>query len=295
MRILVTGADGFIGQHLVRELSAHGHEVLGADRDDVDLRQAGAADWLLAAMEPEVVVHLAAKVGRLFGEQDVSETILDNAGMTALVAKACGDRGVRLAYASTSEVYGDMGLVTAVEADGFAGLPHNAYGLSKRWGEEACHLYAPTPLILRLSMPYGPGHPPGIGRAALTNILHQALHGKRIPIHSGSERAWCWVGDTVRAIRLLVEGGYVGAFNVGRDDNALPMLEVARRACEMVGASDELIDLVEPPRMQTVVKRLSTAKLRMATGWEPEVELGEGMRRVLAYVRGFPAEHGGAL
>lgn len=299
MRILVTGSAGFIGTHLSHELRLHGHTVHGADiqagntwwQSQVDLRAAGS----LPDGSYDACVHLAAKVGRLFGEDSLTETTLDNAAMTAEIAQQCGERGIRLVYASTSEVYGDRGEHECSEFSLYEDfgphphphppLPHNLYGLSKRWGEEACQLYAPDGLqILRLSMPYGPGLPAGRGRAAIVNMLYQALHGQPIPVHRGSERSWCWIGDTARAIRMVIESGQAGAFNVGRDDAAVPMTRVAEIACDLTGASESLIHEVDAPARQTVVKRLSTAKIR-SLGWEPEVELWEGMERTLEWVK----------
>ena len=306
----MTGAAGFIGSHLCRELWDNGHDVRGLDNhvtDAVPYNQPlekllpwwhGAATYLDDALEiekrldaeraigwePDVVIHLAAKVGRLFGEDDVYRTAQDNAGMTAHVAKVCGDRGIRLMYASTSEVYGDRGDHLCLEDEPFVGVPHNIYGLSKRWGEEACQLYAPDGLVLlRLSMPYGPGLPAGRGRAALINFLYSALHLEPITVHRGSERSWCWIGDTVRGVRMLLQGMHTGAFNIGRDDNALTMREVAEMACDLTGAPYDLIREVDAPARQTVVKRLSTTKIR-SLGWRPEVDLPEGMERTLAYV-----------
>src|SRR5262245_5094359 len=200
MRILVTGHKGFIGSHLTAELRANNHEVLGVDYaidPSMDLRVPGVADTVIGDARPDVVVHLAAKVGRLFGEDNPQETIIDNAAMTAMVAKATNRYGARLVYASTSEVYGDQGAAVCDEYDGPFGLPHNIYGLSKRWGEDAAVLYAPDELVvLRFSMPYGPGLPAGRGRAAIINMLWQALRRQPIPVHVGAERSWCWIGDT---------------------------------------------------------------------------------------------------
>jgi nucleoside-diphosphate-sugar epimerase len=80
-RILVTGAAGFIGTHLTAEL-AHAHEVIPVDRTDGDLRADGVFRRLLEQEQPDLVIHLAAKVGRLFGEEDPLETIRGNADTT---------------------------------------------------------------------------------------------------------------------------------------------------------------------------------------------------------------------
>lgn len=288
----MTGADGFIGRHLSAELRANGSDVVGVDRSDGDLRHPEVATHLIRTHEPDIVVHLAAKVGRLFGEDDVMETVCDNAGMTALVAQACGQTGVRLVYASTSEVYGDRSDTVCGENDlyhwladqALAVLPHNAYGLSKRWGEEACRLYAPEELaVWRPSMPYGPGLPHGRGRAAIVNMLWQADNRQPIPVHQGAERSWCWIGDAVRAMRLTLEQPG-GVWNIGRDDAGVSMLTVAEMACTLTGAPESLIEMIPAPPRQTVVKRLATEKIR-ALGWRPEVDLEEGMQRTLAWVR----------
>ncbi len=282
MRILVTGSEGFVGSHLLRGLAQTEHQILGFDEKD-GLVIPDHFEQTLFDFNPDLVIHLAAKVGREFGEDDVTETIAQNAGNTAFVAKLCGELGVRLAYTSTSEVYGDNGLKACHEDNGPFALPHNTYGLSKKWGEDACRLYAPDGLIIwRLSMPYGPGLPPGRGRAAMINFLYNALHRRPILVHKDSERSWCWIGDTVNAMLLTLKVN--GTFNVGRDDNAHSMLAIAEMACWLTGASDALIEEIDAPERQTVVKRLSTEKIR-SLGWKPEVGLQEGMVNTLAWVK----------
>lgn len=293
MKFILTGGAGFLGSHLAFELEQHGHEVVVLDLQISrwhDLRFPEIVEKMFDEhSDADICVHLAAKVGRLFGEDDPMETITDNVGITALVAQACGLRDIRLAYASTSEVYGDNGEETCDEYNGPFTLAHNVYGISKFFGEDLCEHYAPDNLtIFRFSMPYGPGLPAGRGRAAIINVLHQALHGKRIPIHKGAERSWCYVTDTVRAARMVLESTTGGTFNVGRDDNPISMLDVAHMACDLTGASDKLIQLVDPPGMQTVVKRLATQRIR-DLGWAPEVELEEGMTRTLEWVRSLDA------
>jgi nucleoside-diphosphate-sugar epimerase len=137
-------------------------------------------------------------------------------------------------------------------------------------------------------MPYGSGLPAGRGRAAIINFLYNALHGLPLTVHRDSERSWCWIGDTVRAVRLLLEQTDGGAYNIGRDDNAVPMRRVAEMACDLVGAPHSLIEEIDAPGRQTVVKRLATQKIR-DLGWSPEVSLEDGMARTLDWVRELPA------
>lgn len=293
MRILVTGGNGFIGRHLIAALEGK-HDCRVLDRHaatPVDLLSPGAFGAELETQRPDVVIHLAAQVGRLFGEDDVRNSVRSNAEMTATVAAACGRHGIRLMYASTSEVYGDQGEMICDEDHGPFGLPHNVYGLSKRWGEEVCRLYVPSDdlTVMRFSMPYGTGVKPGRGRAALPNILWQARTRQPIPIHKGAERSWCWIDDTIAAVVLLLEHGHSGAWNIGRDDDPRLLRDLAELACDMTGAPRDLIEDVDAPTAQTVVKRLSTEKVR-ALGWRPTVEIEEGMARVLEWVSRFDRE-----
>jgi nucleoside-diphosphate-sugar epimerase len=295
VKILVTGAAGFIGGHLIDALNAREHEVIGLDWNPTpltyatDLLKPGSFASELMHHEPDLVVHLAAQVGRLFGEDDVRNSVVSNAVMTTVVASECGRRGIKLAYASTSEVYGDRGDAVCHEHDSLDVLPHNIYGLSKRWGEEACRLYTDNPYIFRLSMPYGPGVPPGRGRRALDTMLWQANNGMPLTVHKGAERSWCWIGDTIDGIVTVLGHAEGGAWNVGRDDAYISMLELAGRCCDLTGASRDLIHVVDPPSRQTVVKRLSTLKLQ-ELGWQPTVELDDGLPRVLQWVRRFDRE-----
>lgn len=293
MRVGVTGASGFIGHWLVDELNTYGHHVVGCDRlpgrnahDVFDILEPGALLAWMDRNDLDVIVHLAARVGRVFGEDDLVRTVRDNVEATTLVAQAAETYGTRVVYASTSEIYGDHD-DDPVDEDAEWHLPYNLYGLTKRQGEEILRLYVPHNLVVcRLSMPYGPGAPPGRGRRAMDTMLWQAHHGMALTVHRHATRSWCWVGDTVCAIRLAMEHDDPGVYNVGRDDDPRTMLEIARRACDLADAPYELIHEVDPPADQVVVKNLVTDRIR-ALGWSPTIELDEGMKRVYEYVRRF--------
>ena len=83
---------------------------------------------------------------------------------------------------------------------------------------------------------------------------------------------------------MIIEQTEGGAFNVGRDDQPRPMLDVARIACDLTGASHDLIEQVEAPGRQTVVKRLATERIRKL-GWQPTLNLEAGMAATLDWVR----------
>jgi nucleoside-diphosphate-sugar epimerase len=288
MKILVTGARGFIGTHLTAHLRRCNYEVIGIDYQDGDLRDDGMAEILVGFYKPDLVIHLAAQVGIYFNEQDCIHSINSNAIMTLRVAQACAKYKVRLCHTSTSEVYGEHGDQVVDEDAPLVGKPTGIYAISKRWSEDAAREYAPEGLIIiRPSMPYGPGAPPGRGRRAMDNMLWQAHYRKPIIVHKGAVRSWCWIGDVVNGWETIIRSGQEGAFNIGRDDDERTMLWIAEESCRIAGTDTSLIQLVDPSAKKTMIKRLSTRKLQ-ALGWKPEVEIKDGMPLVYTWVKGFP-------
>jgi nucleoside-diphosphate-sugar epimerase len=110
-------------------------------------------------------------------------------------------------------------------------------------------------------------------------MLRQAAARDRIPVFRGEARTWCWIDDVTRAIRLVLDSGEQGTFNIGADGEPVALADAARLACELTGAPQELIEEVEPPPGR-VITRISIERIR-GLGWRPEVSLDEGMRRLL--------------
>ena len=282
MKVLVTGASGFVGRALVEELrhadGAYGVHPLA--RTDGDLADEGVAEAAVAELEPDVIVHSAARIGVVRCEEATELAVRSNVLATAHVARAAAAHGARLAYVSTSDVYGSA----AAADEDTPTAPESFYALTKLWGEQAAALYAPDGLtILRLANPYGPGVDAGEAKGAVPTMLRQADAGEPIPVFRGEARAFCWIGDVVRAIRLVLEDDADGTFNVGADGEPVALVDVARVACELTGAPHDLIEEVEPPSGR-VMTRVATARIR-ALGWRPETPLDEGMRQLLDSLR----------
>lgn len=278
MRILVTGANGFVGSHLVRELEAHGHKVIPTDIADTDLAIPGRAK-LLVNPRIDYVVHLAARYGRLLCADEPHRAVTDNAAATTELAAACAEYGIPVLYTSSSEVYGDHGEETITE-DSELRTPTTIYGLSKRWGEEALQLYLPPEMlcIVRLNMIYGEQQRAGYGCCALATFIKQALAREPFTVHRGTSRSYLYISDAVRALRLLIEGGHTGVFNCSNESEYLPTEELAELVVAEVGGGYEITD---PPSIQIPRKFYSSAKLRADIDWAPDVTLIEGIRRTV--------------
>lgn len=316
MRVLVTGHRGFIGKELFWDLAEHGHGVAGIDIVDgaiYDVTDPINVARAISHAEPDVVVHLAAEVGKLNCEQYSRLAIDTNVYGTLNVAERSAAAGVPLVFVSTSEVYGDRGVNWvdesdviidrdggfldggAIKTDSLSGV----YAMTKLWGEHVCQNYAPDGLkIIRPTMPYGPGVPPGPGRRALDNLVYQAMTGRPMVVHRGAARSWCWISDLVRGMCYVIERGEPGVYNVGRDDDEVSMYLLANRIAKVVSDSSAglidgwadvfSIDEVDPPARQTAIKRISCAKLR-ALGWEPKVSLDEGLGKMVEWMRQYIA------
>jgi nucleoside-diphosphate-sugar epimerase len=306
MRIAVTGAQGYIGGWLVPALAVRGHEVHGQDFAPgadarFDLHDTGARQAWLDAARPDLVIHLAALYGRVWGEQDLARTARDNAGLTAALARDTAGAGARLMYASSSEVYGMAAASGALATEASPLEPLNMYGATKKWGEEACRLYAPDGLVIaRLNMPYGPAcvpPEPGAvphhsGRAgpcgynALHTMLWQAHHGLDITVHAGTERCFTWIGDAIAGLVLAAESGQAGCWNVCRNDDHVSMAWLAERCIAEVPGWGATITETDPPAGVTPRKDLDDTALR-ALGWVPQVNLDEGLPATLEYMSQF--------
>ncbi|MGD8870514.1 MAG: SDR family oxidoreductase [Gemmatimonadota bacterium] len=306
MRILLTGAAGFLGSHLAERFLREGHEVIGLDNFVTGSRSN--------------VEHLTSYDGFRFIEHDISNPIVlpepldgvlhfaspaspvdylelpiqtlkvgslgtHNALGIALAKKA------RLLLASTSEVYGDplvhpqpetyWGNVNPV---GLRGV----YDEAKRFAEAitmAYHRYHGVDTrIVRIFNTYGPRMRPGDGRV-VSNFVVQALRGDRITIYGdGSQtRSFCYVEDEVDGIFRLFHSDRVDPTNIG-NPNEFTIRELAEVVLEETGSGSEL-EALPLPADDPKVRRPDITIARDVLGWEPKIELREGIQRTLPYFR----------
>jgi len=293
VKILLLGGTGFLGRHLEPVLVERGHDVVSLGSEHGDLTRRSTAQIIVESSQADLVVHLAAQPGRVFGEVDPSHTVQTNVVATINVAQACAELNTRLCYISTSEVYGNV-KVHGESRDSYRewlreehaliGQPRNLYGFSKWWGEQACQLYASKDLlIIRPTMPYGPGMLTGHGRAALPTMIDNLMRGVPFTVHRDTYRSWCYIDDVARGMADVIERGE-GVYNVGRDDDLMSMEALAEMVTTILDVDPSLIILGEHDETITPVKDISCSRLR-GLGWEPEVELSEGIVRVAESLR----------
>jgi UDP-glucuronate 4-epimerase len=307
MRILVTGAAGFIGSHTADRLLARGHEVVGIDNFDPyyaasqkqrnvasarrdpryallegDVRRASDVRAAFERARPEAVVHLAAKAGVRASLADPEAYLEVNELGLLHVLEACRPGRTPLLLASTSSVYGATARVPFEESDA-ADLPLSPYASTKRAAELLAHsyhhLHGLAIAALRFFTVYGPRGRPDMAVASFTRALRA---GRSIRLH-GEETArdFTYVDDIVDgiegALTWVREAPRYGVFNLGRTEPVRVRVLVEELAREL-GCTPQIelgrLEPTESPRTAANIARAAAA-----FGYAPRVSLREGLQR----------------
>ena len=189
---------------------------------------------------------------------------------------------------STSEVYGDP--LVHPQPESYWGNvnpigPRGVYDEAKRYAEALTMAYhrqqGVDTAIARIFNTYGPRMRANDGRASVT-FLRQALDGKPLTVFGdGSQtRSLCYVDDLIRGLVLLAESGEHEPVNIGNPDHEVTMLELAETVIRVTGSSSEIV-FEALPTDDPQVRKPDITRAREVLGWEPEIDLEDGLRRWL--------------
>ena len=300
MKLLVTGAAGFIGSTYVR-LVADEHDVVVLDK----LTYAGRRDNLpegvplvVGAIEDPVVVrevmegvdavvNFAAEshVDRSIADQDVfaSTHVIG----TGVLLDAVRELGVpRYLQVSTDEVYGSIASGSFTEESPLD--PSSPYSATKAAGDllvsAHAHTYGIEAVICRGSNNYGPRQYP---EKLIPLVVLNALNGDPLPVYGDGRqvRNWLYVEDFARAIDLVLDRGRPGeVYNVGGPSEA-ENIDVVRRILELTGRDESLIEYVTDRPGHDRRYSLSSDKLKTELGWAPQMEWDDGLARTVDWYR----------
>jgi nucleoside-diphosphate-sugar epimerase len=303
MRVLVTGASGFVGRALCPALGAAGHRVLRAVRRDdgqPDTVVSGdlgtSCEWLDRVECPDVIVHLAARVHQMNERRDDAERLhqLANTQGTLALARRARERGVRrFVFVSSVKVNGE-GRPQPYRADDIP-RPADAYARSKADAEAGLMQIAAQGgmevVIIRPPLVYGPGVGGNFG-----SLLKWVRRGYPLPLASVTDnrRSLVAIDNLVSLIVLCIDHpSAAGAIWMVSDDQDVSTAELLQRMAAVFGRPARLWPL--PPAMLELIavicgKRAAVARLcgnlsvdvsatRRTLGWSPVVSLDEGLRR----------------
>jgi nucleoside-diphosphate-sugar epimerase len=306
MRVLLTGAAGFIGSHLCDRLLAGGHSVVGVDnlitgrmeniahlhgepaftfiRHDASepLSVDGPLDWVMHFASPaSPPKYLAEPVATLRVNSEGTYHLLELARRS----------GASFFFAGTSEVYGDPHVHPQPET--YWGNvnpvgPRSVYDEAKRYAEAltmAFHRHHGMSVrMIRIFNTYGPRMDPEDGRV-VTNFIMQALRGEPLTVYGDGRqtRSFQYIDDLVEGIVRFMHADGPGPLNLGNPEE-YTMLELARLVQELTGGSSSIV--FEPlPADDPQQRKPDIALARDLIGWEPVVPVRDGLRRTIAYFR----------
>jgi dTDP-glucose 4,6-dehydratase len=303
-RAVVTGGAGFLGSHLCEELLERGVEVVcldnfltGAPENVAHLLEhprfrlvrCDVSEYVHVPGPVDLVLHFASPASPADYLRMPIETLKVGSLGTLHTLGLAREKGARYVLASTSEVYGDP--LEHPQAESYWGNvnpvgPRGVYDEAKRFSEAlttAYRLSRDTDTgIVRIFNTYGPRMRPGDGRAIPT-FMAQALAGEPLTVAGdGSQtRSVCYVDDTVAGIIALALSEEPEPVNIG-NPTEISMADLARRIVDLTGSSSS-IELVPLPVDDPKVRRPDTTRARTLLGWEPQVELDDGLRRTLRW------------
>lgn len=315
MRVLITGAAGFLGSHLCDRFLADGHQVVGLDNfitghaDNIahligqpkfEFVRHNISTYTYVAGPLDGVLHFASPASPIdYLEHPIPTLKVGALGTHNALGLALAKRA-RFFLASTSEVYGDP--LVHPQPESYWGNvnpvgPRGVYDEAKRFAEAmtmAYHRYHGLDTrLVRIFNTYGPRMRPRDGRV-VSNFIVQALAKEPITVYGdGSQtRSFCYVSDEVEGIYRLFMKGDSDPTNIG-NPTEYTVRQLAEVVLELTGANVP-IEMKPLPVDDPKVRRPDITRARSLLGWEPAVPLRDGVARTIEYFRSLGPERLGA-
>jgi len=298
---VVTGGAGFLGSHLCDYLVSRGFRVICVDNLDTGSLQnvehlrgeefefvnQDVTEHLEVEGTVDFVYHLAALASPIDYLRMPLHSLKTGSYGTHNALGLAKFKRARFLLASTSEVYGDPEVHPQPET--YWGNvnpigPRGVYDEAKRYAEAMTMAYhgqqGVDTAIVRIFNTYGPRMRPNDGRAVPT-FVRQALEGKPLTVFGdGTQtRSFCYVDDLIRGLVLLAESGEHLPVNIGNPAE-FTLNELAEKVLRITGSKSEVVYEALPVD-DPQVRQPDITRARQLLGWEPEIELEEGLRRML--------------
>lgn len=311
MRVLITGAAGFLGSHLCDRFVAEGHTVVGMDNlitgsmdniahlfghDRFSFIKHNVSQYIYVPGPLDAVLHFASPASpNDYLEHPIPTLKVGSLGTHNTLGLA-KQKNARYLLASTSEVYGDPQVNPQPES--YWGHvnpigPRGVYDEAKRFAEAmtmAYHRYHGLETrIVRIFNTYGPRMRLNDGRA-VPNFIYQALTNQPITVYGrGTQtRAYQYYSDLIEGIYRLLHSDESFPVNIGNPDMEMTVMELAEMVVELAGSQSPII-CVEPTDDRIVddpkVRRPDITRAREVLGWEPHVSVADGLRETIEYFR----------
>ena len=306
MRILLTGAAGFLGSHLLKKLLDFDHELIGIDDlssgylENIKNLESNPHFTFIKhdirkpiKFEVDAILNFACPASPVAYQKDPVRTIETNfLGMINLLHLA-KETGAMVIQASTSEIYGDP--KESPQQEEYWGNVNpigirSCYDEGKRAAETLCfdykRQYGLDTRVLRIFNTYGPNMSQNDGRV-VSNFIVQALKNEPITIYGKGDqsRSFCYVSDLVDGIYklLTLAKPIVTPLNLG-NPNEFTISELAKLVIEITGSNSEIIHK-SLPQDDPMQRRPDISKANELLGWEPKIQLKEGIEKTVHYFK----------
>ena len=306
MKVLITGAAGFLGSHLTDRFLADGHSVIGVDNfitghpDNIahlagnsrfSLMRHNISEYTAVDGPLDGVLHFASPASPVdYLEHPIQTLKVGSLGTHNALGIALAKKA-RFFLASTSEVYGDP--LVHPQPESYWGNvnpigPRGVYDEAKRFAEAMTMAYhrfhGVDTRIVRIFNTYGPRMRPRDGRV-VSNFIVQALNNEPLTIYGdGSQtRSFCFVDDEIDGIYRLFNNGDSAPTNIGNPVE-YTVKQLAEIVVEVTGTPSPIV--YKPlPEDDPKVRQPDITRARAMLGWEPKVDVREGVRRTIEFFR----------